>query len=302
MPSESSPTDTLRKKVALVTGANTGIGLVTARELARRGAHVFIACRSAEKAAAALEAAKTPGDGAIELLSLDLGDLASVRRCAAAFLARDLPLNLLVNNAGVAGTRGRTASGFELAFGVNHVGHFLLTTLLLDRIKQSAPARIVTVASKAHADTTGIPPWEKLRVRTRSITGLPEYAVSKLANVLFSAALARRLEDTGVTTYSLHPGVVATDVWRAVPWPVRGLMKRAMISPDEGAKTTLYCATAAETANQTGLYYDACAVKEPSPAARDVAMGEALWRDSEAAVDDPARAASAATTSATSAT
>ncbi|HEY5147227.1 MAG TPA: SDR family oxidoreductase [Polyangiaceae bacterium] len=274
----------LRGKVALVTGANTGIGLVTARELARAGAHVFIACRSAERAAPALEAAHTLGGGAVEALSLDLGDLASVRRCAATFLERHLPLHILVNNAGLAGTRGLTASGFELAFGVNHIGHFLFTRLLLDRIKRSAPARIVTVASKAHADARGIPPWEALRRRTRSITGLKEYEVSKLANVLFSASLARRLGGTGVTTYSLHPGVVATDVWRAVPWPVRGLIKRGMISPEEGAKTSLYCATSAETAHQTGLYYDACAVKEPSAVAQDTAVADELWRQSEAAV------------------
>jgi len=284
MTDDAKLADTLRGKVALVTGANTGIGLVTARELARRGAHVFIACRSAERAAAALQAAKTPNGGPIELLSLDLGDLASVRACAAAFLGRDLPLHLLVNNAGLAGTRGFTASGYELAFGVNHIGHFLFTRLLLEAVKRSAPARIVTVASKAHADARGIPPWEQLRKRTRSITGLPEYAVSKLANVMFSAALARRLEGTGVNAYSLHPGVVATDVWRAVPWPVRGLMKRGMISPEEGAKTTLYCATSPAAAEQTGLYYDRCSVKEPSPEARDVALGEALWRQSEAAV------------------
>jgi retinol dehydrogenase-12 len=274
----------LRGRVALVTGANTGIGLVTARELARGGAHVFIACRSGERATAALEAARTPGGGAVEALPLDLGDLASVRACAAAFLARDLPLHLLINNAGVAGTRGITPSGFELAFGVNHVGHFLLTQLLLDRVKRSAPARIVTVASQAHADVKGIPAWNRLRARTRSITGLPEYGVSKLANVLFSASLAKRLEGTGVTTYSLHPGVVASDIWRSVPWPVRGLVKRGMLTTEEGAKTSLYCAIAPATGRQTGLYYDACAVKEPSEAARDIAAGEALWRDTEAAV------------------
>jgi NAD(P)-dependent dehydrogenase (short-subunit alcohol dehydrogenase family) len=288
MTDDAKTPGTLRGQVAIVTGANTGIGLVTARELASRGAHVFIACRSAERAGPALEAVRialTPGSGgAVEALSLDLGDLASVRQCAATFLERHLPLHLLVNNAGLAGTRGFTASGFELAFGVNHIGHFLFTQLLLDRIKRSTPARIVTVASKAHADARGIPPWEALRVRTPSITGLKEYAVSKLANVLFSASLARRLAGSGVTTYSLHPGVVATDVWRAVPWPVRGLMKRAMISPEEGAKTTLHCATSAAAAHETGLYYDECAVKEPSAVARDAAVADALWRQSEAAV------------------
>ncbi|HEX4447110.1 MAG TPA: SDR family oxidoreductase [Polyangiaceae bacterium] len=273
----------LNGKVALVTGANTGIGLVTARELARQGAHVIIACRSAERAQPALEALRSQGATKIEGLSLDLGDLASVRACAAAFLARDLPLHLLINNAGLAGSRGMTASGFEIAYGVNHVGHFLFTQLLLDRIKRSAPARIVTVASQAHYDAKAIP-WERLRSRTRSITGLPEYAVSKLANVLFSATLARRLEGTGVTAYSLHPGVVATDVWRQVPWPVRGLIKRRMLTADDGARTTLYCATSAAAGAQTGLYYDTSAVKEPSALAKDKALGDELWTRSEAAI------------------
>jgi NAD(P)-dependent dehydrogenase (short-subunit alcohol dehydrogenase family) len=276
--------NSLAGKVALVTGANTGIGLVTARELGRQGAHVFIACRSAEKAQPALEAMKSAGAAKVEALSLDLGDLASVRACAQAFLARDLPLHLLINNAGLAGTRGMTASGFELAFGVNHMGHFLLTQLLLDRVKQSAPARIVTVASQAHYDAKGIP-WERLHSKTKSITGLPEYAVSKLANVLFSAELARRLAGTGVTTYSLHPGVIASDVWRAVPWPVRGLMKMRMLSTDDGARTTLYCATSPETASQTGLYYDDSKVKAPSDVAQDPAAARSLWDQSEAALN-----------------
>jgi retinol dehydrogenase-12 len=279
---DTNPAGTLQGKVAVVTGANTGIGLVTARELARQGAHVFIACRSAERGQPALDALRAQGAAGVELLPLDLGDLASVRRAAALFLDRDLPLHILVNNAGLAGSRGLTASGFELAFGVNHIGHFLFTKLLVDRLRRSAPARIVTVASKAHADARGIP-WDRLRTRTRSITGLPEYAVSKLANVLFSAALARRLEGTGVTTYSLHPGVVASDVWRAVPWPVRGLVKLGMLSTEDGARTTLYCATSPETAKQTGLYYDASAVKEPSALARDSALGEVLWTRSEEA-------------------
>ncbi len=252
---------------------------------------MFIACRSAERARPALEGLRSQGASKVELLDLDLGDLASVRRCAASFLERDLPLHLLVNNAGLAGTRGLTASGFELAFGVNHIGHFLFTQLLLERIKRSAPARIVTVASKAHADVRAFP-WERLRQRTRSITGLPEYAVSKLANVLFSASLAQRLAGTGVSTYSLHPGVVASDVWRAVPWPVRGLMKRRMLSTEDGARTSLYCATSSETANQTGLYYDVSAVKEPGALARDAALARELWKLSEAAVAETLRSLS----------
>jgi NAD(P)-dependent dehydrogenase (short-subunit alcohol dehydrogenase family) len=271
----------LEGRVALVTGANTGIGLVTARELARRGARVFIACRSEERARAAADSIKSDTGENVDALPLDLGDFASVRRSAEAFLAKGTPLHLLVNNAGLAGARGLSRSGFEIAFGVNHVGHFLLTRLLLPRLEQSAPGRIVNVSSKAHYDVKSID-WDALQKRTRSITGLPEYGVSKLANILFTSALAQRLTGKRVTTYALHPGVVASDVWRAVPWPIRGLMKRRMLTTEEGAQTSLYCATSPEAEQQSGLYYDECRVKEPSALARDAALAEKLWRESEA--------------------
>ncbi len=268
--------------VALVTGANTGIGLVTARELARRGAHVFIACRSAARAQPALDDIRSAsGNPQVEALALDLGDFASVRRCASTFLALGLPLHLLVNNAGLAGSRGFTASGFELAFGVNHMGHFLLTQLLLERLRASAPARIVTVASRAHTRTDGID-WDALRLPTRTRTAIHEYAVSKLANVWFSAELGRRMAGSGVTTYALHPGVVASDVWRSVPWPFRSLIKLRMISTEEGAKTSLYCATAPECAGETGLYYDKCRVRPASTLGQDSTLAQELWRRSEA--------------------
>jgi retinol dehydrogenase 12 len=279
---ESTNSLPLSARVALVTGANTGIGLVTARELAARGAQVFVACRSVEKGRHAVdEIHKTTGNAHVELLALDLGDLASVRRCAEAFLARDLPLHLLINNAGLAGAKGLTSSGFELAFGTNHLGHFLLTQLLLDRIKASAPARIVTVSSRAHTRVSGIA-WETLRKPTESKTGIPEYGVSKLANLLFSAELAKRLTGTGVTTYSLHPGVVASEVWRALPRPLQWLAKLGMISVEEGAATTLFCATAPGLAHETGLYYDKCQLKTPSRAGQDALLAAELWRRSEA--------------------
>ena len=278
----NSPNTSLSGRVALVTGANTGIGFVTARELASRGAHVFVACRSLERGQAAVnEIRSTTGSANVEFLALDLGDFSSVRACAAAFLARDLPLHLLINNAGLAGSAGLTKSGFELAFGTNHLGHFLLTQLLLDRLKVSAPARVVTVASRAHTRVSGIN-FDNVCRPTKGRAALPEYGVSKLANVLFSAELGRRLAGTGVTTYSLHPGVVATDVWRELPQPFRAIAKLFMISTEEGAATTLYCATAPEIAAQTSLYYDKCAVKSPSKAGQDDALAAELWRRSEA--------------------
>ncbi|MCU1350420.1 MAG: family oxidoreductase [Acidobacteria bacterium] len=268
--------------MALVTGANTGIGKVTARALALRGAHVFIACRSRERTEPVLAEIRTAAPQAqIEAIPLDLGDLASVRICAAELLGRGLPLHLLVNNAGVAPHRGdMSASGFELAFGVNHMGHFLLTALLLERLRESAPSRIVTVASEAHRGVRGME-WDALRRPTASATGFAEYSRSKLANVLFSAELGRRLAGSDVTTYALHPGVVASDIWRGVPAPLRALIKLFMITPERGAKTTIHCATSVEAGRETALYYERSKIKAPSAVAQDAALARELWQRSE---------------------
>ncbi len=269
-------------RVALITGANTGIGRVTARELAQQGLHVFVACRSEQSTQALLDEVRSgaPPGAKIEWLPLDLGDFKSIHQCAETFLAKGLPLHLLINNAGIAGARGLTHEGFELAFGINHLGHFLLTQLLLERIKSSAPARIVSVASRAHYRATGID-WRAVREPTKTRTGLSEYGVSKLANVLFSAELGRRLKGTGVTTYSLHPGVVASDVWRTVPWPLRSLIKLFMLSPEAGAATTLHCANSASLAGETGLYYDRCRSKPASQVAQNLSLAAELWQASE---------------------
>jgi retinol dehydrogenase 12 len=263
----------------LVTGATGGIGMVTARELAARGATVFITARSPAKGRAALDQLRAAtGSDRLQLLSLELGDLSSVRACANALMQSGEPLHGLINNAGLAGQRGITASGFELAFGTNHVGTFLLTELLTPRLRESAPARVVNVASIGHFKAKGID-FEAVRQRTRTRTAFPEYCVSKLANVLHAAELGRRLEGSGVTTYSLHPGTVATDVWRSVPWPIRPLMLRRMSSPEDGARTTLYCATSPEVAGDTGGYYDSRQRTPPSPLVTPELAAE-LWRRS----------------------
>ena len=198
----------LDDRTFLISGANTGIGRATTEALADRGATVVLACRSVAKAEAVIrEIGSATGSERLSALALDLGDLGSVRSCAQAFLTSGRPLHGLINNAGLAGQRGLTASGFELAFGTNHIGPFLLTSLLLDRLRDSAPARIVNVASVAHYRPTGID-FDAVRARTRTRTGYPEYSVSKLANVLHAQELSRRLAGTGVTTYSLHPGAV----------------------------------------------------------------------------------------------
>jgi retinol dehydrogenase-12 len=269
----------LAGRFIVITGATSGIGRASAEKLAARGASVVLACRSEEKTRPVLDAiAATGGRAAFE--SLDLGDFDSVRACAARINALGRPIDVLLNNAGVAGQRGVTKDGFELHFGTNHLGHFLLTALLADTLRRAPRARIVNVASQANYQAKKGIDYEAIRKPTRSITGLPEYAVSKLANVLFTRELARRIGPSGIHSYALHPGVVASDAWRRVPWPIRPLMKLTMISNDEGAKTSLYCATSPEVADQDGRYYDDCREKAPNPIADDPQAATRLWEES----------------------
>jgi len=264
----------------LITGGNTGIGLSTATALARDGGRVFIACRSAaagETAVARIKAASGSAD--VRLLMLDLASLSSVRACAAEFLALDEPLHVLVNNAGVGGQRGLSADGFELHFAVNHLGHFALTQLLLDRLAASGPGtRVVNVSSEAHYSARGID-FAAVRRRTQTFAGAREYAVSKLCNVLFTQELARRLDRTAVTSYALHPGVVASDIWRRIPRLARPFITRRMLTTEQGAVTSVYCATSPAVAGDSGLYYDKCAVRPPS-AAVTPELAELLWKHS----------------------
>jgi len=262
----------------VVTGANTGIGRATAEQLAARGAKIALACRSEQRTRPVLDAIASRGGDAF-FVPLDLGAFASVRAAATRLEALGRPIDILVNNAGVAGQRGITVDGFELAFGTNHLGHFLLTLLLAARLGEASRARIVNVSSHAHYQAKGID-FRAVRKPTRSITGLPEYAVSKLANVLFTRELARRIGPGGAHSYALHPGVVASDAWRRVPWPIRPLMKMRMISNDEGAKTSIYCATSRDVASDDGRYYDACRQAEPSAIAQDEALARDLWERS----------------------
>ncbi len=272
----------LRGKNALVTGANTGIGKVTAEVLASRGARVVLACRSREKTEPVVAAIRAAG-GDASFLPLDLGDLATVRAAAAEVLAPGEPLHLLINNAGLAGVRGATKQGLEITFGTNHLGHFLLTKLLQPALAAANGARVVNVASKAHGSVKAID-WAALERPAEGRVGLREYGVSKLANILFTTELARRQEaaGSGIHAYALHPGVVASDVWRAVPAPLRAVIKLFMLSNEEGAKTTLYCATSAEVAADNGRYYDKSRLAKPSRLAEDTALAGELWSRSEA--------------------
>ena len=264
----------------VVTGANTGIGRSTAQQLAARGASLVLACRSEARTRPVLEAIRAAGDGDAQFVWLDLGDLASVRTAAAEIAGFGRPIDVLLNSAGVAGHRGVTRDGFELTFGTNHLGHFLLTMLLMRSLEASTQrARVVNVSSQAHYSAKGID-FGAVRRPTKTITGLPEYEVSKLANILFTEEFARRVGPPGPHAYALHPGVVASDAWRRVPWPIRPLMKLRMISNDEGAKTSVYCATSPDVADDNGLYYDDCRAKEPSALAHDPDLAERLWAKS----------------------
>lgn len=267
----------LAGKNYIVTGGNSGIGMVAARELARRGGRVIIASRSADKTLPVIETIKREtGNDQVEFAKLDLSDLDSVRACGEALLAKSLKFEVLINNAGFAsglrGARGLTKQGFELTFGTNHLGHYLLTRQLLDRIT----GRVVNVSSVSHYQTRSWD-WERVRQPTRSIAGLAEYSISKLANVLFTAELAKRWPGK---TYAVHPGTVATDVWRGVPNPLRFVMKKAMrmITPEQGAVSMLKAATSPELANQTGLYYDEHGnERKASKLGRDENLQRELW-------------------------
>lgn len=268
----------LEGKFIVITGANTGIGEATAHLLAARGAKLVLACRSEEKTRPVVEAIRAKG-GDVEFLSLDLGLLASVRAGAEKLLADKRPIDVLLNNAGVAGQQGQTKDGFELHFGTNHLGHFLLTVMVMPLVRAAPKSRIVNVSSHSHYQAKGID-FDALRGPTRSITGMPEYEVSKLANVLFTKELARKLGPDGPHNYALHPGVVASDAWRRMPWPIRPLIKLFMISNEQGAATSVHCATSPEAAGENGLYYDKCKVKQSSRPSRDEELARALWAKS----------------------
>lgn len=271
----------LADRVVVITGANIGIGRAAAHELAQRGARIRILCRSLSKAAPVVaELRALAGHDDVHAIECDLGALASVRTAAASVLAKDEPLHILINNAGVAGQRGATSDGFELQFGVNHLGHFLLTTLLLDRLKASAPSRIVHVASSNHRGARGFD-WEAVRRPTASIAGLHEYNVSKLANVLYSAELARRLHGSGVTSYAINPGRVASNIWQRIPWPFRQLFMMTMLTTEQGARSTVHAATSPDVIS--GRYYGkSCTEEKVSAEGRDEALAAELWTRSEA--------------------
>jgi NAD(P)-dependent dehydrogenase (short-subunit alcohol dehydrogenase family) len=273
----------LQGKTFLVTGANTGIGKATVEALAARGAaRIVIASRTKDKTEPVLAAARAQGVETA-FVAVDLGDLASVNRAGNEVLALDWTIDALINNAGIAGLQGLTKDGFEITFGTNHLGPYLFTEKVLPLVRRAPQGRIVNVSSEGHYRHRAFAPgqvfdWDAMRKPTAHTTALHEYFVSKLCNVLHAKELARRLSDTKVTTYALHPGGVASDIWqRRVGW-LGMLIKPFLITNEQGARTQVRCATAPELASETGLFYDKERSKEPSPLAHDVALQDELKR------------------------
>lgn len=255
----------------MVTGVSSGIGKATAVALARLGYHVVAAGRSKERTRPVVRQMKEEG-GSAEFLSLDLASLESAREAGRRFVESGRTLDVLINNAGVGGIRGTTDDGFEIQFGVNHLGHFMLTHHLREAFRPGS--RIVVVSSEVHRRADGID-WDRVQAKSKSIGGFSEYGVSKLANILFARRLARLRADWN--TYSLHPGVVDTNIFPAMA----GLFFRNRLTPEEGAETSVWCATALELADQSGLYYSRKKVWEPSATAQDDDLARELWARSE---------------------
>ncbi len=277
----------LEGRTAVVTGANAGIGLETARVLASRGARVVMACRDLGKAADARsrlvrESGGELDEGAFELRALDLASLDSVRSFAAALAAEERPVHLLVNNAGIMiPDRRETSDGFEAHFGTNHLGHFLLTLSLLDNLRAGAPARVINVASEAMQMSGLTEELDDLNWERKKWRGWQAYGSSKLMNLMFTRALHRRVCGEGIVSNALHPGIVRTELARSQPWPFLFLGLLAwpwMKEVGAGAATSVYLATASELESEGGGYFADCApTRAPALAGRED-LQERLWQ------------------------
>jgi NAD(P)-dependent dehydrogenase (short-subunit alcohol dehydrogenase family) len=276
-------TGSLDGKTVVVTGANSGIGKETARALAKMGARVVMVCRDHGKGAAALAEIRSVATGATpELMECDMASQASIRRFAAAYVDRFDRLDVLVNNAGSTFPRRELSQdGVEMTLAVNHLGYFLTTCLLLEKIKASAPARIVSVASAGHR--FGALAFDNLQGERR-YGELWQYGTSKLCNIAFTYELARRLAGSGVTANCVHPGAVSSNFGASArPWfrTVMKLGKPFMLSPESGAQTSIYLASSAEVDDVTGTYFARCKPARSSRASHDRAAQCHLWELSE---------------------
>lgn len=276
-------------KTVIVTGANTGIGKEAAKELARRGGRIILACRDLKKAEEArVEIVAETGNENIIVKHLDLASMTSIHAFAKDINSTEPRIDILINNAGVMWCpKMLTEDGFEMQIGTNHMGHFLLTNLLLDKLKASAPSRIINVSSLAHS-LRGPIGFEDLNSEN-SYDKTVAYSYSKLANILFTRELAKRLTNTGVTVNALHPGAVRTDLQRhttvtnspfgiLVMPPITWIFFKNAV---QGAQTTLYCALASELDGVSGKYFSDCKEKAPAKYAQDDEAAKKLWDISE---------------------
>jgi NAD(P)-dependent dehydrogenase (short-subunit alcohol dehydrogenase family) len=270
----------VKGKVCVITGGTDGIGKAAAYELAAQGAKLLIHGRDPDKGARAVAELRAGSrNPEIEFLQADFGSLAEVRRLAAAITERAPRVDVLINNAGgFFGRRTLSKEGYEMTFAVNHLAPFLLTHLLLDTLKSTPQSRIVTTASGAHKGATLA--FDDLQAAGK-YSGFSCYGRSKLANILFTRALAKRLQGSGVTATCLHPGFVRTeigrDIDRSLPRLIWGLMSRFARSPEKGAQTLVYLAASAQVQGASGGYYFDCRQLAPSPAAQDDGVAERLW-------------------------
>lgn len=274
---------TLEGKTVLITGATGGIGLAAAVAMARQGAHLVLVGRNQTRGLDAIsEIRRRAGSDRAEFLRADFSSLAEVRRLALALVAEDRPLHVLVNNAGTMNTsRKLTIDGFEEMFAVNHLAHYLLTRRVLERLRESAPARIVHVASNAHHFCKAMR-WDDLRL-DQEFSAFPAYGHSKLANILFSNELARRLQGSAISSNALHPGGVASGIGKnngRVARIATAIAKPFMRSPQKGADTVVWLACEADAGINGGYFIDRRSV-EPRPWARDADAARKLWEVSE---------------------
>ncbi|XP_038061579.1 retinol dehydrogenase 12-like [Patiria miniata] len=276
-------TTRLDGKTVIITGANTGIGKETAVDLAHRGARVILACRSESRGIQAeREIREQTGNSHVHFMRLDLASQESVKEFAQEFCNREDRLDILINNAGVINDgSAQTAEGYELSFGVNHLGHFLLTNLLLAKLQSSSPSRVINVSSDAYQlgrlgfqDGAGLLCGKEGRVKL--------YARSKLANLLFTHELAKTMEGTDVAIFALHPGSINTDIKRNWAWWLRTLSPLISFlflkTTTEGAQTTIHCAVAEDLQKHSGKYFKGCRVQKVAPMARDDKLSRKLWR------------------------
>ncbi len=273
----------MQGKTVLITGANQGIGKASASALGKLGARLVLVSRNAEKGRAAVADIEREGAKDVELIVGDMGSQADVRRVATEFKAKHDRLDVLLNNAGVLVTSRRTTvDGIEETFAIDHLGYFLLTHLLLDVLKTSAPSRVVSVSSEAHRRARMH--WDDLEFKAGGYSSFAAYGQSKLSNILFTRELARRLEGTRVTANCLHPGVIASGFGHTYGGVISVVLKVAspfLITPEKGARTSVFLASSPEVEGISGKYFDKCKERQPSAEALADGAPERLWTVSE---------------------